>query len=159
MSVFMNCDMFLRTHISSTSAQTQTGTLPRSLEQSQENSRMTQARVDAENANYEVVNDATVEATLLNSNGKTPVDLLLEYEVSRPSAGLLQLTDICVRGSASACTAEDGLPTFAALAKAATGLCQFSQVPALEAMAAELVLSVKVNSLVTVRSPSPCRLI
>lgn len=117
---------------------------------------MAQASVDAENANYEVVNDATVEAALHDSSGESPVDLLLEYEVSRPSAGLLQLTDLCVRGSASACTAEDGLPTFAALAKAASGLCQFSQVPALDAMAAELVLSVKVNSLGTVRSPSPC---
>lgn len=111
----------------------------------------------ADNPNYEVTMDANVEATLLTTAEEAPVDLLLEYDITRPSAGQLQLTDLCVRGKADAGNAEDGLPTFAALSKAAAGLCQFSQMPALDVSAAEVVLLIKANSLSTVRHAASAR--
>lgn len=109
----------------------------------------------AGNPNHEVTMDANVEVTLLTTADEAPDDLLLEYDITRPSAGQLQLTDLCVRGKADAGTAADGLPTFAALSKAAVSLCQFSQMPALDTMAAEVVLLIKANSLSTVCPADP----
>lgn len=97
--------------------------------------------------------EATVEAeVVVSGEDAAPADLGVTYEVGRHAAGQLQLTELCVRGKPDASCEQGGLPTFSAQAAAMQGLCQFSQMPALDTMAVELVLKIQVNALCTVRS-------
>eukprot|EP00892_Ulva_mutabilis_P012666 jgi/Ulvmu1/9772/UM056_0012.1 len=107
-------------------------------------------RDDEGNPNYEVATDAIVEARLLaSSEDSVPADLELTFDVSRPTASQLQLTGVRIQGNPGAGTQGNGLPSFAARAEAMRSVCQFSQVPALDSAAVELVLQITVNSLST----------